>query len=129
VAQVTVAFRRLLLKGILWDAQEQGVLLAEALKAACRAKYVATNTGANLIGASGNGSSVTFSLPQEASTLTPSAVAEACSELDDLYAEVRADLVTGGTAIPTDGQIYAEMLHNLAPRRSAYADRSGMQLE
>jgi len=102
--------------------------LAAALVASLHAKYQSTNGGQVLIAATGNGSSVSFALPQEASSLTPSAVAEACSELDDLFTECHADLVTGGDAAPTDDEVYAEMLHNLVSRRTAYADRSGMQL-
>jgi len=130
VAQVTTAFRRLLLKGIQWDAEQAGVLLVDALKAACRAKYTSTNTGQVLVGATGNGSSVTFALPSEASTLTPTAVGEACSELDDLYTDCKADLVTAGDAAPTDDEVYAEMLFRLDPRarRAIREDYSDMAI-
>lgn len=126
MASVTTEFKRLLLRGIQWDGQEAGLTLEQSLKAACRARYSETNTGQVLVAASGNGSSVTFGLPQN--SYSADAVAGAVSALQDEFEESKADLIEGGTESPTSAQILAEMLARLKPVRSAHADRREMSL-
>jgi hypothetical protein len=124
VARVTTEFSRNLLRGLVWDAQDQGLRLEAAIKAACRGKYHETNTGLSIVGASGNGSSVTFALPQAASSFTPDALAVAFTELYDLYESAVAEFVAEGNATPNDAQVIARMLALLKPKRERSSDFS-----
>jgi hypothetical protein len=128
VAGASTEFKRLLLKGLRWDAQKAGIRLREALKAACQARLEETKTGLALIGTSGNGASMTFALPQLASAIGQEAIIFAVSQLDDLLTDSEADLITAGNAAPNDDAILAEMLFRLKPRRAMREDYSGMCL-
>lgn len=124
MAKVTTEFKRNLLRGLQWDADEQGVRLEAALKSACRGRYSETNTGQILVGASGNGSSVTFALPQASSSFSPAAITVAVTDLYDLYVSAVAELAAEDNDSPTDTQVLARMLVLLKPVRSIGSDYS-----
>lgn len=128
MATVTTEFKRLLLRGLAWDAADDEATLEDTLKAACRARLSETDSGLVLVSASGNGTQAEYALPQSASSLTPEAVASAVESLLSIFEECNADLVTAGEETPDDEAILEEMLDRLKPVRSAYADRSGMCL-
>lgn len=127
MAKVATEFKRNLLRGIKWDSEAQGVRLETALKTAVRARYSETNTGNYLIGATGNGASVSFALPVASSAYTPDAVASAVSELYDLYESAIAELSADGNDEPTDAQVFARMMALLKPVRSMGSDYSQLQ--
>lgn len=102
--------------------------LEATLRQACRSRIEDTKSGQVLLSAAGNGSTVQFALPQGSSNLTPDAVASACSDLYDRYVDAKADLITAGTASPSDDQVLAEMLFRLSPRKTMADDFSGMRM-
>lgn len=125
MAGASIEFRRLLLRGLGWDAEKLGITLQTALKCACQGRLEENKTGQQIVGASGNGASITFELPQSSTELTPSKVLESVSQLYDLYeiavAELEADETTA-----TDSAILARMLQLLVRRNEVYTDRSGV---
>jgi hypothetical protein len=124
VAGANTDYKRLLIKGIAYDAEEETITLQAALKAAVRGKYDDTGGGYSIIGSAGNGQSVTFQLPQ--SKFQPHEIAIAVSQLDDLYTDAVTELATDDIASPNDSQILARMLALLFPRNEASVDYSGM---
>ena len=126
VATLSTDFKRLLLRGIGWDAKKNGLKLEEALRYVCQGKYQDNGDGRSIIATSGNGAAMQFALPQSDVNISPESVSSSCSELYDRYESAKADLVTEGTASPTDESILAEMLDRLIPIRSSYSDRRGV---
>jgi hypothetical protein len=124
VAGVTTEFKRNLLRGLAWDAQDRALTLEAVLKEACRARLEETKTGKVLTMAAGNGSQAQFSLPQAASRMSPAEVDSACEQLYTLYESTLVELATDGVDSPTDAQILARMLSLLVRRNEAYSDRS-----
>lgn len=125
MAIASVEFRRLLLRGIAWDAEKLGIRLREALKAACQGRLEESKAGQQIVGVSGNGASLTFALPQSSSELTPSRVLNAVSQLYDLYEQTLAELETDEVTA-TDSAITARMLRLLVRRNEVYTDRSAV---
>jgi hypothetical protein len=125
---VTTDFKRLFLRGLKWDAEEAPVAtLAATLKTAARAQLTTAGNGTVLTGTSGNGHSVTFSLPMGGRGLIPQDVAELCEEMLQRYDAAVAALVAAGTAEPTDDQIFTEMLALLEPVYDAHPDFSQLR--
>ena len=120
----TAAFRRLLLQGILWDSQDKGLTLIDALKSACRAKLTTTASGDFLVGTAGNGKTVQFEMPAAGRGCSPQEIAEETQRLYDLHAVAKAALIAGGVATPTDTQISTEMKFRLRPVTSFTLDHS-----
>lgn len=128
MAGASSEFKRLLLKGVSWDAAKNAIRLSEALQSACQARLSENNRGLIVSSIKGNGAEMVFALPQIASTISPEAVIYAVSQLHDLYEETNADLISAGTAAPTDAQLLAEMLYRLKPKRAMREDYSRMCL-
>ncbi len=126
MAGVTTEFKRNLLRGLAWDAQDRGLSLESVLKEACRARLEETKTGKVLTMAAGNGSQAQFSLPQAASRMSPAEIDAACESLYTLYENTLTELATDGVGSPTDDQIRIRMLTLLVRRNEAYTDRSGI---
>lgn len=79
--------------------------------------------GGQIASVSGNGLSTTFA----SSGMSPVDAQQLLNVLDDLYVEAKADLVTQGTASPTDTQIRDEMLRLLYGRKRQTADFSNIR--
>lgn len=120
----TTAFKRLLLQGIAWDAEDADLTLLDGLKAASRAQLTETKNGTVLIGTAGNGFNATFTLPNNGQGITPTDATELCSELLDRYNDALAALTARGIDTPTDSQILVEMLALMKKVKSSYADFS-----
>lgn len=115
-------FKRLFLRGLKWDAEEQSISLHDALKSAARAQLTETRNGLILIGTAGNGHTVNFSLPGNGGGLTPFDIADLLEDLLRRHEEASTNLVAAGTADPTDDQIFTEMLTLLVPVRAVTHD-------
>jgi hypothetical protein len=126
VAGVTTDFKRNLLRGLAWDAEDRALELETVLKEACRARVEETRTGKVLVGVSGNGASATYALPQSASRISPAEIDGACGQLYSLYEIAIEQLATDGNASPTDDQIRIRMLKLLVSNNEAVTDRSGV---
>ena len=124
MATLSTEFKRLLARGIRWDAADNGLTFEQALKAACRARLSENQDGRILIGTAGNGASVTFALPQSDANLSPEAIVSAASGLYDSYTTCRADIIAAGTTSPSDDLILSEMLARLVIRRQSRDDFS-----
>jgi hypothetical protein len=120
---VTTDFKRLFLRGLKWDAEDASVAtLAATLKTAARAQLTTAGTGTILTGTSGNGHSVTFSLPMGGRGLTPQDMAELCEDMLTRYDAAETAVIAAGTAEPTDDQIFTEMMAMLEPATESYPD-------
>lgn len=120
----TSAFRRLLLQGIFWDAQDKGLSLHDALKAACRAILKRTETGDFLVGTSGNGKTAEFEIPASGRGCSPQEIAEETQRLYDLHELAKTALIDGGVATPKDSQVFTEMKSRINPVRTFRIDHS-----
>lgn len=115
---VTTEFKRLFLRGLKWDAEEQTITLTAALKAAARAQLLQTNQGLSLVATSGNGHSTTFALPVSGRDASPQDIA---GMLEDLLTRYDAAVeALGGT--PSDDQIFTEMMAMLEAVTEVYSD-------
>lgn len=103
-----IAYKRLFLRGLKWDSETDGTTLAATLKTAAQGKIEITERGMFLVGASANGTSSSFQLPQ--GSITPESVSLLVSELLDNYDTALAALIAAGDPTPTDDEIYTEML-------------------
>ena len=135
MAGASVEFRRLLLRGLHWDAEKAGIFLEEALRSACRARLDETKTGLIVESVGGNGASITFQLPQSASRLTQETISESLSQLYDLYEVAVTELVADETLESADAvtkanndAIKTRMLALLVARNEAWTDRSCLQV-
>lgn len=126
MAGVTTEFKRNLLRGLAWDADDRALTLHNILKEACRARVEESRTGKVLVGVSGNGASVQYALPQAASRMSPAEIDSACEQLYTIYELSIAELATDGIAAPNDTQIKTRMLSLLVRRNEAYTDRSAV---
>jgi hypothetical protein len=124
----TTDFKRLFLRGLKWDSEDQGLTLAEALKASARAQLVEVNGGKILTQTAANGGTFTFTLPANGQGLSPSAVAETIERLLREYDAATAAVIAAGTPSPTDEQIFTEMMAQLVTVRETYADVSEIRL-
>jgi hypothetical protein len=125
VAGASVEFKRLLLRGIGWDASKAGVGLRDALQAACQARLEENRSGLALVGAKGNGAEITFGLPQMSSRLTPATIVDSVSQLYDIYEDAVFELGVDQETV-TDESVLARMLTLLQPRTSTRSDYSLM---
>lgn len=121
MASVATTFKRLFVRNLLWSAQEAGSTLFSQLKSAAQARFQSTATGKILIATAANGHSHNWQIPNY---FTPQDAAELIEELITRYEEARAALIAGGTASPTDQQIYDELMDQLQPVRSVARDFS-----
>lgn len=101
-------FTRLLLRSLLWTAQDNGASLYDTLKAAARARLEETAAGKVLVGVSQRGLSTTFALPP--GDLGPLDVTRTLARLLDLY---DAALLAAPTA--TDAELAAAMTAQIKP--------------
>ena len=110
------------LRCIAWDAADASISLADALKAAIRARYTETRTGKTLVGTSSNGTSVSFTVP---SGISPAEILGTLNYLYRLYT-ITAAAADVGTA---DATLLATMLEELGPANSFTNDYSGLRAE
>lgn len=118
-AAFSTSYKKLFLRGLYWDAQDNSDTLEDTLKAAARAQLNRTEQGLYLLGSSSKGHSVQYSLPSLRDA-TPQEISELCSQLFDLYEEKAAS--PGGT----DAAIYAAMLATFKPIRSVRGNYRSM---
>lgn len=123
---VGYSFKKLLLRGLIWDAEENVMTIQAVLKDSIRAKITSISGGLYLISTSANGASVTYQLPALASGISPDRIATACSELYDLYEAAIVDLSGDSIASPTNEQIRDRMLAMMLPTNQARSDYSLM---
>jgi hypothetical protein len=124
VAGANTEFKKLLLKGLFYDAQNRALELEKALRLAVSGQYNSTASGLVIVATAGNGQSVQFALPE--SKYTPFEIAIAVSQLDDLFDDAKSELITDGIASPSDDQIFVRMKELLRPRNSCGVDYSRM---
>jgi len=115
--------RRGYLKGLAYQASDDGLALTVALRAALTTSFSTIESGRLILGTSTNGHSIEFAAP---AYLSPSDVLGLLGRFDDIYTESKARLISGGTASPTDAEILDEMLTDpfLTSVRSYRADFS-----
>jgi len=109
---IRVEVKRLILKGIYRSAIANSLTLANAIGAALDARYEQVADGSIIASTSGSGYSVSYSTPSGAG-ITPIDVAQAVSELDDLYTAALAKYPSG-----TDAQKYDWMIAQLVKVRT-----------
>lgn len=118
----SVEFKRLFLRGLLWDSQTQSITLATALRAASLAKLTETSKGKVLVGGGSGGTTVQFALPSIGDP-TASDIAETCSLFLDLL-----DVIAEDGESYTDEQKVSILLKNLKAQRSEVSDFSGLRV-
>lgn len=133
MGSATTDFKRLFIQGLKWDSEDlttggTPTTFYQALKAASRARLIETKDGRVLTGSSGNGKTVTFTLPMNGLSLTPTDIANLCGEILRRYDLAQADLIAAGNATPSDDQIYAELLAKMLPLTESYCDFSSVRL-
>lgn len=107
---VSTSYKRLFLRGLKWDSEDQGKPILDVLKTVARARLVDTASGSVLRSTSGNGATVEFALPAGGQGITPQDAAELCEEIFTFY-EVAAAGIGKNPSNPADeAAIYAEML-------------------
>jgi hypothetical protein len=74
-----------------------------------------TKEGKVLVGGSMGGKSVSYSIPSVIGTLSQGELTQMLSDLIDLYESVNTLLISSGILIPSDAEIFAEMLNRLKP--------------
>lgn len=99
--------------------------LLETLQAAHSALVELSTTGRITTGVSGGGISKSFATDRDYS---PASLEAMHSELLDLYDTASAALVSGGTASPSDAQIYGEMMWRLEPVLEVESDYTSLRL-
>lgn len=127
---VTTNYKYLFAQGLKWDAEDASTTFFLKLKAASRAQLQTVNGGQVLVGASGNGASMTFALPQHSQNWTASDVADMCADLMKRYTQTAINLggmPPGGFGIPLDAAIFTELLKNLSsPVTQSTSDFTGL---
>jgi hypothetical protein len=123
--QISSAIARAQLKTLWEDSQEQGLTLADSLKAWRRGRVSVTSEGVVLVGSAGEGVSANF---QVIPGLPQSGLAEMADRLENTYDQAKAYLVAGGTTNPTDHSIKDEMLGLMHSARSFTGDYSALRL-
>ena len=109
---VTNSVKRLFLRGIKWDAEQQNAPFTGVLLAVARASHQQIRDGSVLVSSGLTGSQVTVSFPNG---LDPVSVASVASELVDLHEAVIAHLrPTPETPAPTDDAVFRLMLATLS---------------
>jgi len=102
--RVTSAFIRLLIRGLQWDATQNGATLDDTLKTAAQAQLTQTERGKVLIGTSSGGTAVQYTLPPLGS-LTAQDIADVLSWILD-----RVDALRAATPGLTDSQLFTALL-------------------
>jgi hypothetical protein len=111
-------YKRLVVRGLLWDSQDTGRPFYDLLKGAARAKLELTNKGKVLVGSSEAGVSVSYSLPPIGG-MSAEDIATTLSELLDYVDTLRA-----ATPAPTDEELVQKLLASLRPARTRRSDFS-----
>lgn len=115
---VKASIKKIILKGLYRSAVANGQTLREALDAAIDARYTDVSDGKIIASTSGSGYSVSYSVPRGLD-ISPVTVAEAISDLDDLY-----DCALTNAAAATDESRFEWMLSKLkTPSRVGYLFR------
>jgi hypothetical protein len=137
VSRVSASYRKLFLRGILWDAAEAGIPLGQALQIACQSQLSETKSGKFLTGTSRSGHSVAFSLPMGGRGYSPEDITELCGELYDCF-ETAVGVLTweldGTEVLDKDNNqaIYTQMVASCSGFTSIRrfgTDHSGMKEE
>jgi len=102
---IAAQFKRLFLRCIERDARRNGLKLADAIWLLAEAKFTETKSGKVLTSTSGNGHSVTFTIPSSGQGYPPHVMTEFFGWLIDLHEEIRAGLTD-----PTDNDVVEAML-------------------
>jgi hypothetical protein len=125
VATVSTEYKRAFLRELKWTAEDGGLSLHDAIKAALRGRVQATSNGQAIVSTSANGQNVQFSLPSSGSVtgmrLNPQDIAELCEELMTRYEAAATE-----TESSDDAVILTEMLALLEPVTEMEADFSGV---
>jgi hypothetical protein len=98
--------------------------LLDTLNSALDTATARIEGGRAMTGEAGNGFSATFQILKD---FTPEQSVEVVAELLNVYDEATAELVSDGTASPTDAQILARMLILLRPLTEVGSDYSLMR--
>lgn len=101
------SLKRLFLRGIKWDAQEQDITLREALEAVAKAGLDELKEGRYIQSSGHGGASVTFTFP---GGFGPTMIQETVSKMLDLMDEAEAALED-----PTDEEVFVWMMGQLKP--------------
>lgn len=116
MARAATSHKRLFLRVLFKQAQDNGDTLYNVLLAAGTARVEQNLTGRVLVGHAANGHTHTWQMPGDFSA---SDAATLASEMLDRYDEANEKLVeTDDIASPTDTQIFNEMMDKLRPVRS-----------
>lgn len=109
--------QRIFLRSLYKDSVAQAISLGEALEAALSSRFKDIEGGTVLVGTSGNGQSVTFSIPSRQSGLSPHETARLLESLLTLFEQTQASLDS-----PSDLEIRDAMLAKLTPIRAVSTD-------
>lgn len=123
-SRASANFRRVFLRSLAWDAEDNGIALHDGLKAAARASIADTGTGKVLVGATANGTAVSYQVPANGVHLSPVEIAETVEGFLTGYETA----VAGLGESPTDTDILAAMLAAIVAVRSVSPDFSGATL-
>jgi hypothetical protein len=123
---VPILYQRVVLRSLMWDAEEQSTTLAAVLKSAARARVRDTQSGKVLIGTAANGKSATYQLPPSAEGMSPADIACMLGDLLDRYDEALRFLVARGVSDANSTQIFDEMYALLIPAHEHSHDFSGL---
>lgn len=115
-------YKRLFLRNLKWDSEDNGAELLDTLKTASRARLSETKTGKVLVGTAVNGKTASYQIPP--GSITPENITLLCAEMLDRYDEAKGFLIARGTTSPTSTEIYDEMLLLLQPVYETTADFS-----
>lgn len=123
--RATSAYIRLFIRGLDWDSQEAGVPFSDTLKTAARARLTETSKGKVLTGTAANGTSVTYTLPEDDGAIAANDIAQVCSQLLDEVDAIRA----ATPAISEEALVIALLaLHPSIPARAVGVNFSGLRL-
>jgi hypothetical protein len=120
---VSTAYKKLFLRCVKIDAAQRGKSIADVLTEYAIAQVKQTKYGITLVSSNTNGQ-LTNLLPHAGEGLTPVGYAEMISDLLDRYDEGKQALIDGGTASPTEQQIYDQVMAFLVPITEVRTDFS-----
>lgn len=112
--RASTEFFRLFIRGLAWDAEQNGATLEATLQAAAQARLTDTQRGKVLIGTGSQGTTVNYTLPS-VGDITAQDIATVCSELLDHVDAIKAD-----DADITDAELKTALLARypvFAPKR------------
>ena len=125
MANIETDIKRLFVRTLQWDADDDSVTFFTKLKAFARARMTQTKNGLIIIETEGNGHVSKFRIPHEMSTTD---VAAMCGETIRRYEEAIAALGVDGSSVGQNAAIAAEILDNLyAVRDDVSTDHSGLR--